>query len=335
MNVLLDARWPVGTGVRRMLDLYRSYAPASARLEELACTMRIGSPMSLFAMSAALRRQRGGKAGELFWNPGFVPPLPGITKSVVTVHDLTHLHYYSRAHRLYYNAVFRPLYRRCDRIVCISEHTRNEFMEWSGMREDRVVVVPNAIDPAFADVSDPLPTERPFVFYAGNRRGYKNVPLLVRAFGASGLAREGLDLVLTGNFDPSLQALADEAGVGPALKFTGFLEDRELVAYYKAARCFAFLSKYEGFGLPILEAMACDTPLLLARASSLPEVAAEAALYADPDDVEEVALGLRTLCTDDAVRRDILSKSRLRREVYRADVSSARLWSVIQQVSDE
>lgn len=335
MNVLIDARWPIGTGIRRMMDLYRLYAPHDVHLEDLDCTTRIGSPLSSFALSAALRRQRRGEAVEVFWNPGFVPPLPGLMKTVVTVHDLTHLHFYTRAHRLYYNSVFRPLYRRCDHIVCISEYTRNEFLEWSGMPEDRVDVVPNAIDPAFASESEALLVERPFVFYAGNRRGYKSVPFLVRAFAASGLAQEGIDLILTGHFDASLQAIADKAGAGQALKFTGFLDDRALVAHYKAARCFAFLSKYEGFGLPILEAIACDTPLLLARASSLPEVAADAALYVDPDDLEDVAEKLRTLCTDDTTRRTLVAKGRLRGEYYHADVSSAKLWSILQKVAIE
>lgn len=335
MNVLIDARWPIGTGIRRMTDLHRLYAPPDVRLEELDCSTRIGSPLSPLALSAALRGQRRGEGIELFWNPGFVPPLPGLLKTVVTVHDLTHLHFYTRAHRLYYNSVFRPLYRRCNHIICISEYTRNEFLEWSGMPEDRVAVVPNAIDPTFGSVSKALDVERPFVFYAGNRRGYKNVPLLVRAFAASGLAHEGIDLILTGHFDASLQALADKAGAGQALKFTGFLDDHALVAHYKAARCFAFLSKYEGFGLPILEAIACDTPLLLARASSLPEVAADAALYVDPDDVEDVAASLRRLCTDDTTRRDLIAKGRLRRDAFHAGVSSAKLWSLLRKVATE
>jgi glycosyltransferase involved in cell wall biosynthesis len=203
------------------------------------------------------------------------------------------------------------------------------------MPADRVSVVPNAIDPSFASMSGALWVERPFIFYAGNRRDYKNVPMLVRAFGASGLAREGVDLVLTGNFDASLKALADVSGAGKALKFTGFLHDSALVARYKAARCFAFLSKYEGFGLPILEAMECDTPLLLARASSLPEVASDAAFYVDPNDVEEIASGLRTLCTDDTVRSDLVQKGRLRRQIYRADVSSAKLWNLVRDVAQD
>lgn len=333
MNVLFDGRWPIGTGIRRMADLYRSFAPPDVQLDELECSARIGSPLSSIALSRAIRKKRASIGRSLFWNPGFVPPLPGITKAVVTVHDLTHLHFYTRAHRIYYNKVFRPLYHRCDLIVCISEYTRNEFLEWSGISGDRVVVVPNAISPSFSISNGSVLSGAPFIFYAGNRRGYKNVPVLVRAFASSGLAGQGIDLVLTGNFDPSLYALAKKFNVASAIRFTGFLDDCALVAHYKAARCFAFISKYEGFGLPILEAMACDTPLLLAKSSSLPEVAGDAALYVDPENIEDVAGGLRTLCLDDAVRRDYVVRGRLRREYYRADLSAAKLWGYLKQVS--
>ncbi|MGN6527488.1 MAG: glycosyltransferase family 4 protein [Burkholderiaceae bacterium] len=326
-------RWPVGTGIRRMADLYRASAPACHDLRELLLRTRIGSPLSPIAVSGALRRA-GARRGDLFWNPGFIPPLPGAAMSVVTVHDLTHLHYYTPAHRAYYNAVFRPLYRRCDLIVCISEFTRAEFLQWSGMPEERVVVVPNAIDPAFSQASGPACLERPFVFYAGNRRGYKNVPLLLRAFIASGLAAQGVELVLTGAPDDGLRAVAEAAGIAGSLRFTGFLDDAALVAHYKAARCFAFISKYEGFGLPILEAMQCDTPLLLARASSLPEVGGDAALYVNPDDVDEVAAGLRRLCLDESARREFIDKGRRRREAYSADVSAAKLWYAIGRVAE-
>lgn len=335
MKVFLDSRWPVGTGIGRMLDLYCLNVPTDISLVKLNIATNIGSPLSPLAVSAALYKQRKTAGQHIFWNPGFIPPLPRIMKSVITVHDLTHLHFYTAKHRYYYNAVFKPLYRRCEHIVCISQHTCNEFLEWSGMGKERVSVVPNAIDPAFASLSDPLPHRRPFVFYAGNRRHYKNVPMLIQAFGASGLAREGVELVLTGPFDTQLQAMATKSGAGQALRFAGFLSDSQLVAYYKSASCFAFLSKYEGFGLPILEAMECDTPLLLASASSLPEVAADAALYVDPDDIESIANGLRQLCSDEALRRSLIHKGRLRRQIYRADVSSAKLWDLIKRVSQQ
>ncbi len=315
-----------------MVDLYRAEAPATMELHDLDIPVAIGSPRSPFAVTKALRAVRTGARAEVFWNPGFIPPLPNVMKSVVTVHDLTHLHHYTRAHRFYYNAVFRPLYRRCDLIVCISEYTRNEFLSWSGVSEDRVIVVPNAIDPGFSSLSPPLETDRPFLFYAGNRRSFKNVPLIVRAFVESALARDGFQLVLTGAPDAALRDIAQAGGVPDALRFTGFLDDAGIVAHYKAATAVVFLSKYEGFGLPILEAFQCGTPLLLARATSFPEVAGDAAVFVAPDDLAQTAQSMRLLATDAALRRDLVAKGRARLALFDASRSSALLWRAIGEV---
>lgn len=333
MKVHADMRWPEGTGIGRMASLYAGFAPAAFEVQALDCATRIGSPLSPVALTLALRRQALGDRHAIFWNPGFVPPLPGSMKSVVTVHDLTHRHLYTGAHRFYYDAVFRPLYRRCDLIVCISEHTRREFLEWSGMPESRVLMIPNALSPDFASLSEPVTAARPFIFYAGNRRPFKNVPLMVRAFVASGLAKDGFELVLTGPPDEALLAIVRAAGVPDALQFRGFLTDAEIVAYYKASACVAYLSKYEGFGLPILEAWQCDTPILLANVSSLPEVGGDAALYVEPDDLDQTAAGMRTLCLDEAVRAQLIERGRARRGLFDASRSAVKLWQAIGEVA--
>jgi glycosyltransferase involved in cell wall biosynthesis len=317
-----------------MAALYASFAPEALRLHALDCRTRIGSPLSPVALTWALRRQTRAHKKSVFWNPGFVPPLPGSTKSVVTVHDLTHRHHYTKAHRLYYDTVLRPLYRRCDRVICISEYTRAEFLEWSGMSDEQVPIVPNAISAAFASQSTALVNDKPFIFYAGNRRSFKNVPMMVRAFVTSGLAREGFELVLTGAPDEELLAIARAAGVENALQFHGFLDEAEIVAHYKAATCVAYLSKYEGFGLPVLEAWACDAPILLAKASCLPEVGGDAALYVDPDRLDDIVQGMRSLCLQHEIRCDLIERGRRRRGLFDVSVSAKKLWQIVRDVGN-
>ena len=333
VNVYHDARWPQGTGIGRLLNLYVHLKPSSVALHKLDVHGGIGSPLSPLAVTRALARASALPGPAVFWNPGFVPPLTSAIKTVVTVHDLTHRHYYSRAHRLYYDVVLRPLYRRCDRIICISEHTRAEFLDWSGMDERRVVMVPNAIDPLFAAQSPALDAGKPFVFYAGNRRGFKNVPMMVRAFVESGLPRLGFELVLTGAADEALVQIVRDAGVEACLQFRGFLTDAQIVAHYKSASCLAYLSKYEGFGLPILEAWQCETPALLANATSLPEVGGDAALFVDPDDLQQIADGMRTLCLDQSVRQDLIERGRQRLRLYDLQRSATHLWSLLEEVA--
>ncbi len=269
----------------------------------------------------------------MFWNPGFIPALPTGIKSVVTVHDLTHLHFYTKSHRLYYNTLFRPLYRCCDLIICVSNFTRNEFLNWSGINENKVVVIPNAIEPNFSNLANPVIGGRPYLFYAGNRRSYKNVPLIVEAFFRSDLHKVGYDLLLTGSPDITLLEIAKKIGNVNNLKFLGFLTDQQLVAYYKGATAVLFLSSYEGFGLPILEAMACGTPILLSKAGAFLEVAGEdAALFTDINSVESVVEGMKSI-TNNFILRDSLIQNGYRRLLdFSIDDSAELLWGQIKIV---
>ncbi|HEX7688372.1 MAG TPA: glycosyltransferase family 1 protein [Burkholderiaceae bacterium] len=333
LDVLVDARWPAGTGIGRMAGLYRTAAPVGMVLRDLDIRCRIGSPRSPWAVDRALAQRPPSVARAVFWNPGFVPPASRRVPSVVTVHDLTHRHHYTVAHRLYYDTVLRPLYRRCDLVVCISRHTRDEFLEWSGMPEARVAIVPNAIAPDFAAHSAPLPEHKPFLFYAGNRRAFKNVPTMVRAFVASRLPQEGFELALTGAPDEALLAIARASGVESSLRFLGFLTDAEVAAHYRAATCVPYLSRYEGFGLPILESWATDAPVLLANASCLPEVGGDAALYVEPDDIEQIAQGMRDLCLDGTLRQTLIERGRERLRLFDPSVSAAKLWRAVADVA--
>ena len=332
VDIFVDARWPEGTGIGRMYRSYVNRAPIEARVVELEIASKIGSPFSTLAVSRSLQAQRKkvlGQSRKAFWNPGFVPAFPGLMRSVVTVHDLIHLHYYSKAHIAYYNYVFKPLYRKCDAILCVSEFTRNEFLEWSGVDGDKVFVIPNGIEPNFSQLGGAVSTDRPYVFYAGNRRNYKNVPLLVKAFFSAGLHRAGYDILLTGTPDPGLMDLALAAGGDQNLKFLGFLADDQLVSYYKGSSLVAFLSDYEGFGLPVLEAMACSVPLLLANRTSLPEVAGQGAFYVDPQDFDSVVEGIKSACLDSHVRAAIVEHYPARLAMYSIDESAARLWDIV------
>lgn len=336
MKVYADLRWPEGTGIGRMAEMYRAAAPPKVTVEALDIRRRIGSPLSALAVGQALVKAHAAhRSGELavFWNPGFVPPVRRPVNTVVTVHDLTHLHFYTAAHRIYYEVVMRPLYRRCDLIVCSSEHTRQEFLEWSGIAPDRVITLPLAIDPAFGTLAAPLETNKPYLFYAGNRRGFKNVPNMVRAFVASGLAKQGFELVMTGSPDEELLSLARAAGAESALQFRGFLDDAAVAAHYRGAACIPYLSRYEGFGLPILESWACDTPVLLSNASCLPEVGGDAALYVDPDNIEQISEGMRTLCLRQDVRASLIERGRQRYRLFDPEISAARLWRTIADVA--
>ena len=263
-----------------------------------------------------------------------MPPAYSSLPTVVTVHDLTHLHYYSKLHAAYYNFVMKPLYRKCNAVICVSDFTRNEFLDWSGINSDRVFTIHNGIQ--IEPFRDGPKTDVPFpyVLYAGNRRGYKNLDRLLQSFAISDLPREGITLLLTGGPDKHLLELAASLHLHSQLRFTGPVNDRELAALYRGARFVAFVSLYEGFGLPILEAMAASVPVLTSRISAMPEVAGDAALMVDPTSVDEIADGMRRLHYEGATRERFKLAGDRNVKRFDWDRAATSTWSRIRASAD-
>ncbi|MFM0737929.1 glycosyltransferase family 1 protein [Paraburkholderia xenovorans] len=328
-----DLRWPTGTGIYNVMEAYLSRAPSHIEVEPLAVEGGVARPFTPLALTRALKgvSSRDG----VFWNPGFVPPVPTLREhcaSVVTVHDLTHRHFYSRAHRLYYDHVFRWFYRRCAAVVCVSEFTRNEFLAWSGMSPDRVHVIVNGVDAAYAQNRETLDYPFPYVLYPGNRRSYKNLNRLIEAFSASGLAQSGVRLVLTGSPDEALIDHARRCGSEASLVFAGVLPNDAMPKLYRGALFLAFVSLYEGFGLPILEAMASGVPVLTSNLSSMPEVAGQAAMLVDPLSVPDIAAAMKRLAEDRGWRDELIARGYERVTHFDWDASAATLWSLVDEV---
>lgn len=259
-----------------------------------------------------------------------MPPASCAIPALVTVHDLIHLHFYSAAHVAYYDWVLKRLYRRCAAIVCVSEFTRNEFLEWSGIPGDRVFTVYNGVSAAFRETAHARLFPFPYILYPGNRRAYKNLDRLLQAYAMSSLPRSGIHLVLTGEADSHLQREATACGIDSGLlRFAGHVSDADLVALYQGAVAVAFVSLYEGFGLPIIEAMAAGAPVLASNTSSMPEVGGDAALLVNPYSVTEIAEGLDRLALDEQERQTRVSLGRQRAGLFSWDQAASRLWGIV------
>lgn len=324
-------RWPEKTGIGNVMTAMVDACPDHIDVRDLDVQGRIGSPFSPLAVARSLRNQVDDEG--VFWSAGFVPPLWSSVPRVVTVHDLTHLHFYSRAHALYYRHFFLPMYRRCEAVVCVSDYTRREFIEWSGMPAARVHVVYNGVAPTYASNEQALGLPYRYVLYPGNHRGYKNLARLVAAYAKSGLRYKDIHLVMTGVANPELLALARTEGVEALVHFVGRLDDADLPRIYKGAEAVAFVSLYEGFGLPIVEAMASGVPVLTSNVSAMPEVAGDAALIVDPYSVDEIARGLDRLMDDATLRDDLIGRGREQVKRFDWAASAEALWCIVDEVS--
>jgi glycosyltransferase involved in cell wall biosynthesis len=243
---------------------------------------------------------------DLLHSLAFVSPLRSPCPTVVTVYDLSFKltpDHFPAAQRLYLSAFTARSCHRARRVVAISESTRSDLVRRFGLPRNKVDVAYPGVDPAFR----PLPAaevdqfrsqnklpER-FILYLGTLEPRKNVDSLIRAFVQLRRAQPGLHLVLAGArgwWYQDLFRLVQELGVADVVLFPGFVPEAELPVWYNAAAAFAYPSSYEGFGLPVAEALACGRPVVTTTVSSLPEAGGDAALLVPPGDVDALAEAL-------------------------------------------
>lgn len=278
-------------------------------------------------------------------------PLWSPCPTVGTVHDLSALRLpgkYDRTHDMYIRHVLPRLVRRLSRVVTVSESSRRDIAALAGIPSERITVVPNGVDTermrptpravALRKLAHRIPVDRPYLLYVSRvEHPGKNHVRLIEAFAQMKAAPAVPHrLVLAGPLRERaeiVQAAAEESGVGADIIFTDFMPDEELPALYAAADALIFPSLYEGFGIPLLEAMACATPVAAARTSSLPEVAGEAAVYFDPRDPADMAAAVRRLLHTPGLRRRMVGAGLARVRHFSWRESARRLLQVFEDAA--
>lgn len=295
-----------------------------AGLERLpACTVALGyKPWRVLVWLGQLTRAGFDQllpGAELFHaTEHLLLPLRSIP-AVLTVHDLIFRHlpeHHKPLNRLYLNLTM-PLYcRRAGHIIAVSEHSKRDLVAAYGIAEEKVTVVYEAAAPEFcpqppravAAVRARYGLPERYLLFVGTIEPRKNLSRLLTAFEAvyaeglvDGLAIVGQRGWLYGDFFARLE----ESPVREAVLLPGYVPDEDLPALYAGAQALVLPSVYEGFGLPVLEAMACGAPAVASNASSIPEIGGDAALYFDPLDVEAAVDAIRRLLRDGSLRDEM------------------------------
>lgn len=318
--IYFDPRWTGSHGIGRFS------AELQARLPDVVPLRIAGpklSPYDPLASSLALAGKRDG----CFLSPGFNPPLRSPIPFAFTIHDLVHLRVpaeSSPVRRLYYAGVVRPATRRAGCILTVSEYSRRDIAEWSGAGEEKIHVVGNGVSPHFVP-GPALEGRERFFLHVGRRAGHKNIDGLLRAFALSGLAGD-CSVMFTGEPDAATQALAERFGVSAHVRFAGPTDDDQLLALYHRCLALVFPSLHEGFGLPVVEAMATGTPVVTSNRTSMPEIAGEGnALLVDPHEPEQIADAMRRVAQDGVLWTQLAARGLVRAGAFSWQQVSARV----------
>jgi glycosyltransferase involved in cell wall biosynthesis len=286
-----------------------------------------GRPARIAWTQLAAGRAARRRGVQLLHGLHYELPLRARLPTVVTVHDLTlvtHPEWHEPAKVRYFGWALRRAVAVADRILCVSATTAADLAEHLGVAAERVDVTPlgtdlvPASDEQVAGLRARLGLHGPYLLGLGTHEPRKDLPTLVRAFAA--LAPElPHTLVLTGLAGWGSQALAGAvaaSGVAGRVRLTGYLPEQDKAALLSGADLLVYPSRYEGFGLPVLEAMACGTPVVTTTGGSLPEVAGDAALLVPPGDPQQLAAAVRKLLGDQAARADQARRGRARAAAF-------------------
>jgi glycosyltransferase involved in cell wall biosynthesis len=292
----------------------------------------------IFSIAEQVEGSRRGRSADLLWVPQYNIPLLYRKRLVVTIHDICQLAYpellRNNLQRWYARYLLSAVARRADAILCDSEFTSNEVRKYLDVDTSRLFVVYPGIDfaPAGLHNNQNLRGGKDYLLAVGNVKKHKNLLALITAFGSI-RNRIHHDLMIVGKQEGFLNAESALVNASVLMdgrvRFTGHVSDTELLDYYRNATALIFPSYYEGFGFPILEAMAQGCPVACSRAASLPEVAGEAALYFDPFDVNSIAEALLSIVTDTNLRLRLVNAGLKQKEKFRASICAEKTTEVI------
>lgn len=265
---------------------------------------------------------------DVYHYPNFDVPVAHPFKTVFTVHDLTYMkykNYYVRARRVknaYTRYIIQYGAKKAKKIIVCSKSTKNDLLEMFDIPEDKIEVIYLALDEKFLNhgrnnsgsgtpqsVKNLINGNRYFLF-VGQRRPHKNIERIIKAYAIFKEKYSGhaLKLIIGGsaysNYEGPEKTVA-ALNLGDDVHFIGYVKETEVASLYKHAECFLFPSLYEGFGLPILESMSLQTPVITSNVSSMPEIAGRAAITVDPHSVEDIARAMIDVVKSEPLKRTL------------------------------
>lgn len=264
------------------------------------------------------------KKNDIVYHPFQYLSILSRSKQIITIHDFIPLYYPEVAkHQYYYYKIVMPiLLKKAHKIICISENTKNDVVKFFNVDEDKLIKIYNGYDEklfnknAIKDnVLNKYNIDKPYFISVGAGYSHKNLEAALKAF--KNVTESSLcEFIIVGkdsDYINKLKVLCKELKIEEKVRFVGYVPDEDLPTLYNKAIAFVYPTLYEGFGLPILEAMACGTVVLCSNNSSLPEVYGDAAISFDANDIQEIEKAMNLILSnkDESIRLIELSKKRI------------------------
>ncbi len=293
------------------------------------------------AVPYALRKHKA----DLFYSPDGILTTANVCTNALTLHDINFVHNSSYAPGLvgaYYRHYVPKFLANSARVSTVSKYSAQDIAREYGLQAGDIDVVYNATSSGFKHLSEPatplgkrLQTLPGYFLFVGRIHERKNPIGLVRAFAKYLQAKpNGFQLVFAGATMYNDGPLFDEIqklGIDDNVIFTGRLTEEELNDAYSFATALTFVPFFEGFGIPVIEAMTCQTPVVSSTSTSLPEVCADAAILVDPHDIDGIARAMEAVSTDSKMREDLVKKGLQRAVSFNWDSSAVALWNSLEK----
>lgn len=288
-----------------------------------------------------------GKIGLYHATDFVLPPIHKQTKSIVTIHDLSYIRVPETASpslKKYLDVVVPRSIALATHVHAVSETTRQDIITLYNTPPEKVSVIFNAVESRFkpVDISKAILTkyhipDAPYIISVGTVQPRKNYSRLVKSL-VQIRQKHDVHLVIAGGrgwLEDEFYATIQQTGMTDYVHVTGFVADEDLPALYSGAICMAYPSLYEGFGIPVLEAMACGTPVLTSTTSSLPEVAGDSAILVNPYDIDAIQDGLERLISDQDLRETLSQKGLSQAQKFTWEQSARQLKRLYTQLLEE
>ena len=300
--------------------------PGNFRIELAPSNRALRLPWEQTVLPMKLKRERI----DVFHGPGFVAPFIKTCSQVVSILDMTFdllPQRHSLVKRIYFQNMIPSMVKRSDQVITISESSKRDILDFVRVEPEKISVTPLGVDSRFKPVTDKarllnirekydLPRE--FILFVGVIEPRKNLKSLLAAYEAGSLS-DRFDLVLAGSLGWDYSGLIEKISnsrLRASIRMPGYVDDGDLPALYSTAAVFVYPSLYEGFGLPVLEAMACGAPVITSSISSLPEVTGDTAILVDPNDASALGSALQRMLEDQELREDFAKRGWERAKLF-------------------